>query len=173
MLGSAVVEQRVSLITLGVADLARAKAFYEALGHTIKVGRTDLGIERAELAERAGISYSYLAAIENGQKQPSSQVLLALAEALGLRSHELMRSAEMRQVRNQRGPTEDYPQWLTGRERVQRMEEPAAFARMASAPTPLPVDFLGEMERLARDLSESDREMLLAMARKLAGHYKP
>lgn len=28
------VEQRVSLITLGVADLARARAFYEALGWT-------------------------------------------------------------------------------------------------------------------------------------------
>src|SRR6266851_4851012 len=29
---TAVVEQRISLVTLGVADLARARAFYEALG---------------------------------------------------------------------------------------------------------------------------------------------
>lgn len=29
-------EQRVSLITLGVADLGRARAFYEALGWTTR-----------------------------------------------------------------------------------------------------------------------------------------
>src|SRR6266851_720422 len=29
---TAVVEQRISLVTLGVADLARARAFYEAMG---------------------------------------------------------------------------------------------------------------------------------------------
>jgi uncharacterized protein len=32
------VEQRVSLITLGVADLARARAFYESLGWTCAAG---------------------------------------------------------------------------------------------------------------------------------------
>lgn len=34
-------EQRVSLITLGVADLARARAFYEALGWTTGAGPED------------------------------------------------------------------------------------------------------------------------------------
>jgi hypothetical protein len=34
-------EQRVSLITLGVADLARARAFYEALGWTTGAGPDD------------------------------------------------------------------------------------------------------------------------------------
>jgi len=34
-------EQRVSLITLGVADLARARAFYEALGWTTNAGADD------------------------------------------------------------------------------------------------------------------------------------
>ena len=140
-------------------------AFYRALGHTIKVARTDLGIERTELAERAGISYSYLAAIENGQKQPSSQVLIALAEALGLRSSELMESAEMRRDRNRVGASEEYPQWLTGRGRAAPQ---AASAPMASGPPP-PADFMAEMERLSSRLSESDREVLLAMARKLAG----
>ena len=42
--------------------------FAEALGRTIKVIRTDQGIERRELAERAGISYSYITEIENGQQ---------------------------------------------------------------------------------------------------------
>jgi uncharacterized protein len=34
-------EQRVSLITLGVRDLARARAFYEALGWTSNAGPDD------------------------------------------------------------------------------------------------------------------------------------
>lgn len=34
-------EQRVSLVTLGVADLARARAFYEALGWTTNAGPDD------------------------------------------------------------------------------------------------------------------------------------
>jgi catechol 2,3-dioxygenase-like lactoylglutathione lyase family enzyme len=35
------VEQRVSLITLGVSDLARARAFYEALGWSTNAGAED------------------------------------------------------------------------------------------------------------------------------------
>ena len=67
-----------------------SEGFYDALGHTIKVARADLGIERAELAERAETSFSYL------------------AEALGLRSHKLLKSAEIRRDRTLSG-TEEYP----------------------------------------------------------------
>ena len=35
-------EQRVSLITLGVADLERARAFYEGLGWTVSSGQADV-----------------------------------------------------------------------------------------------------------------------------------
>jgi hypothetical protein len=35
------VEQRVTLITLGVADVARARSFYEALGWTSRAGPDD------------------------------------------------------------------------------------------------------------------------------------
>ena len=62
--------------------------FYEALGRTVQVLRTDQGLDRRDLADRAGISYSYLAAIENGKKPPSSKVLFSIAGALGLLSHE-------------------------------------------------------------------------------------
>lgn len=74
-------------------------SFDEALGRIIKVVRTDLGLERGDLADRAGISYSYLAAIENGQRRPSSTVLRSIAEALGVRSHMLVESAEARMER--------------------------------------------------------------------------
>jgi transcriptional regulator with XRE-family HTH domain len=146
--------------------MSLSEGFYDALGRTIKVARTDLGIERAELAERAGISYSYLAAIENGQKQPSSQVLLAIAESLGLRSHELLDSAEIRRDRNLTA-SEEYPTWLSGKPAPARMvQPPAAMAERASPPSH---DFITEMGRLARHLSEADREVLLAFARRLPG----
>jgi len=140
-----------------------SEGFYDALGRTIKVARADLGIERAELAERAGISYSYLAAIENGQKQPSSQVLLALAEALGLRSHELLESTEIRRERNL-SASDEYPTWLSGKPGAARM---AAPAQMVERPTPPSQDFVKEMARLARELSAEDRAVLLALARRL------
>ena len=158
---------------------ALSEGFYDALGHTIKVARTDLGIDRKVLAEMAGISYSYLAAIENGQKQPSSHVLLSLADALGLRTHELLESAEDRRVRGMT-VSEDLPSWLAGRPSsppvagaapmaAARGPEPAE-AMYAAAPAPEPdrtEAFLEELVELARDLPEEDRQLLLHMARKL------
>ena len=61
-------EQRVSLITLGVADLARARSFYEGLGWTTRAEPEDDVVffqtggmivalwGRAELAEDSGVS---------------------------------------------------------------------------------------------------------------------
>ena len=40
-----------------------------------------------------GLSYPYLSQIENGRKRPSSRALLAIAEALGTKPHELLTSA--------------------------------------------------------------------------------
>jgi catechol 2,3-dioxygenase-like lactoylglutathione lyase family enzyme len=60
-------EQRVSLITLGVRDLARARAFYEALGWTTRAApQDDVAFfqaggmvvalwDRAQLAEDSGV----------------------------------------------------------------------------------------------------------------------
>ena len=71
-------------------------AFAKALGREIKVMRTDQGIERREFAERAGISYSYITEIENGNKPPSSSVLEDIASALGMRMSQLIQAAEER-----------------------------------------------------------------------------
>jgi catechol 2,3-dioxygenase-like lactoylglutathione lyase family enzyme len=60
-------EQRLSLLTLGVRDLARARAFYEALGWTTRAGPEDDVVffqaggmilalwDRARLAEDSGV----------------------------------------------------------------------------------------------------------------------
>ena len=60
-------EQRISLVTLGVRDLARARAFYEGLGWTTRAGAEDDVVffrsggmvlalwDRAKLAEDSGV----------------------------------------------------------------------------------------------------------------------
>jgi transcriptional regulator with XRE-family HTH domain len=70
------------------------EAFYEALGHAIKVERTAQGLGRRELADRAGISYPYLSEIENGAKRAGPKPLLLIARALGVTQSDLMRIAE-------------------------------------------------------------------------------
>ena len=166
----------------GRRSKALSEGFYDALGHTIKVARTDLGIDRKDLAEMAGISYSYLAAIENGQKQPSSHVLLAVADALGLHTHQLLESAEGRRIRNLE-TTEDYPTWLSGSapqaQAVRSAAAPAVAAPMADAfrePSPAPPPdltdtdaYIEQLVGLAAAVPESDRQLLLDLARKLAG----
>ena len=98
---------------------------------------------------------------EGGQKQPSSQVLLALAEALACAATNCSSpprtagTATSPPARSTRG-------WLSGK--------PVIAASMAAPASPPPrEDFVKAMARLARDLSEEDRNVLLALARRLAG----
>jgi transcriptional regulator with XRE-family HTH domain len=70
-------------------------AYYEALGRAIKVARTQQDLGRRALAERAGVSYAYLADIETGRGRPSSKALLAIAAALGRTPAELLQEAEL------------------------------------------------------------------------------
>ena len=51
-----------------------------AAGGTPQPGRT-----LADVAERAGVSTQYLSEVERGRKEPSSEVIGAVAGALGLR----------------------------------------------------------------------------------------
>jgi hypothetical protein len=103
-------------------------------------------------------------------------VLVAIAEALGLRPHELLASAEGRRAR----PVDasgSYPRWLTGDEQPRVWEAqlaagPPAEEPMAMAESPAPADedeaFFAELERLARHIPRQDRRLLLQMASKLA-----
>ena len=67
-----------------------------ALGHTIKVRRTDVGMSRQQLADASTISYSYLSAIENGAKAPSTKILRVIADRLGLETKELLALVDAR-----------------------------------------------------------------------------
>jgi transcriptional regulator with XRE-family HTH domain len=64
------------------------------LGPAIKLRRVELGISRRELADAAGLSYPYVAEIENGAKPGSANARQAIAEALGMRQHELLAWSE-------------------------------------------------------------------------------
>jgi transcriptional regulator with XRE-family HTH domain len=65
----------------------------EVLGSRLRALRTDRGETLAQTAERAGISPQYLSEVERGRKEPSSEMIAALAGALDLTVAELMADA--------------------------------------------------------------------------------
>ncbi len=61
------------------------------LGAAVARARAKAGMTQAELANRAGIDESTLAALEQGQYKPESHELSQLAEALGVDELALLR----------------------------------------------------------------------------------
>ncbi len=55
----------------------------EALGRRLRTLRTEQGETLVETAGRAGVSPQYLSEVERGRKDPSSEMIAALAGALG------------------------------------------------------------------------------------------
>jgi transcriptional regulator with XRE-family HTH domain len=62
----------------------------EVLGSRLRALRTDRDETLAQTAERAGISPQYLSEVERGRKEPSSEMIAALAGALDITVAELM-----------------------------------------------------------------------------------
>src|ERR1700678_3293872 len=56
----------------------------EALGQRLRTLRQEHGEKLTETAGRAGISPQYLSEVERGRKEPSSEMIAALAGAFGL-----------------------------------------------------------------------------------------
>ncbi len=56
----------------------------EVLGSRLRVLRAERGETLSETAERAGISPQYLSEVERGRKEPSSEMIAALAGALDI-----------------------------------------------------------------------------------------
>ena len=63
---------------------------YTALGARVKKIRKERGIRQTELADALGISYQYMSMIETGKRQLSLALLVALANALGATTDELL-----------------------------------------------------------------------------------
>ena len=67
-----------------------AQAFLARLGGQLRRLREEQGVPLAELARRSGVSRRYLTEAEGGRANLSVEVLLRLAEALGLRPEALV-----------------------------------------------------------------------------------
>jgi transcriptional regulator with XRE-family HTH domain len=65
-----------------------------AYGRQIAARRCAMGLKRKHLAAAAGISYAYLAAIENGDRMPSYKMQVALAAALNTPLTEILAAVE-------------------------------------------------------------------------------
>jgi transcriptional regulator with XRE-family HTH domain len=75
----------------------------EAVGRELREERRAAGRTLADVAEQAGVSTQYLSEVERGLKEPSSEVLGAVAGALGLRLVDLT-SRVSRQLTRVSGP---------------------------------------------------------------------
>jgi len=72
----------------------------EVLGSRLRTMRADRDETLAQTAERAGISPQYLSEIERGRKEASSEMIAALAGALGISVADLMAgtAADLRRI---------------------------------------------------------------------------
>lgn len=63
-----------------MTDVARLA---EKIGTEVKFRRERAGLSKQELSRRSGISRSYVAKIESGQRLPSIPILARIADAVG------------------------------------------------------------------------------------------
>jgi len=80
-----------------------------SMGRAIQVVRTDRGWSRKDLAERTGLSYSFLSEIENGVKTPSSRTFAVIATALDVAPGALLYDAERRLIESDSRSENDTP----------------------------------------------------------------
>ncbi len=73
-------------------------------GQTLRATRHVRGQTLAKVAARAGVSVQYLSEVERGRKEPSSEVLAAVAGALDLTLSDLL-FAVTRRVESLREPS--------------------------------------------------------------------
>ena len=62
----------------------------EALGVVIRNERTRRNMTQEQLAEKAGLHWTYISGIERGKRNVSFTILLCLAKALGMRLRDLV-----------------------------------------------------------------------------------
>jgi transcriptional regulator with XRE-family HTH domain len=155
-------------------------AFLAAYGAAVRDVREERGLDRKELAASAGISYSYLSAIESGQKLPSATVQTVLATALETPASDLLARAngelhtdpsEEVASNSMAAPMPvadmDSTSFTAARlaPRARRIEsDPGLY----SEPGVSASGALAELQALIPSLSPEDAAMVVSMARRLA-----
>jgi DNA-binding XRE family transcriptional regulator len=76
----------------------------EALGRQLRAERSARGERITDVAQRAGVSPQYVSEVERGRKDPSSEILSALAGAVDLSVRELTRRAGVHLSAGSGGP---------------------------------------------------------------------
>lgn len=71
-------------------DRTPAPLLRDVIGRLLRVRRVTLGLTLADVADRAGISTQYLSEVERGIKDASSEMVAAIAGALGMQLHEVL-----------------------------------------------------------------------------------
>lgn len=115
------------------------------IGSVINQLRTEQGLTLQALADQSGVSKSYLGDIEKGRKNPTTEIIESIAEALELSPRRLIYHAAME---------EDEPLFLP--EQLTLEADPEAEVEQR------------ELSQLAPHLRPSDRRLLLELARRLA-----
>ena len=115
------------------------------IGLTVRRLRIDREFTLQALADESGISKSYLGDIEKGRKNPTTDVIEAIAQALGVPARELLYHAAL----------DDESPFLQPEQLS--LEEVAAEEAESR-----------ELAHLARRLRPADRRLLLELARRLA-----
>lgn len=64
--------------------MIKTRSFYKDMGVRIKQRRVELNLTQEELADRAGMSISFIGHIERGEKTASLDSMVELCKALGL-----------------------------------------------------------------------------------------
>jgi len=145
----------------------RGKDFYAALGRAIRVTRTEQGLERKELARLSGLSYPYVSEIEKGTKRASTEALLPIARALGLRQSELLERAERLLERGLLGS--ELAGTPTRRGRTSKRRVLARVYRLEPASLELASEAgLKELMSRAGHLAADDFNRILDLVRRLA-----
>ena len=87
----------VRLLPLGDARSGELEPLWrQGLGDQLRADRVRRGERISDVAHRAGVSPQYLSELERGKKDPSSEILSAVAGALDLTVADLMLSAGQR-----------------------------------------------------------------------------
>ena len=77
----------------GPVEIQAGLLWRESVGDVLRQERVGRGERLSEVAERAGLSAQYLSEIERGLKDPSSEMLHAIAGALELEVPDVARRA--------------------------------------------------------------------------------
>ncbi len=119
------------------------------IGERLRTMREEKKLSQGEIEKRTGLLRCYISRVENGHTVPAIETLEKLARALEVPLYQLFYDGEE-------------PPELLNLPRRKTAEE------IAWSSTGKEARFLGRLRRLLGQIDESDRRLLLYMARKMA-----